>query len=411
MQRRLTPRIPLLIPRMERTVAHAFEKHFPNDDEWIEIQPSKILGPILAKVAAEALVGPEFSHDPTWVDISTHYTEAVIYFSTGLISGLVPKVFATAAALRILPTWMQGAVAPLLPTLRAVRRYLAQAKRLLSPRISDHIRRNDDSGDIDDSSDETNMLAWLAGQAKGKDRDPEAIAQALVLLSLASVHTTLLRVVGVLYDVTAAGHDLRRELLDEIYMAGVADGGWGPDAYGRLRKMDSVMRESQRLSPPAVIGMKRVFVREHTFADGTHVPAGAYACMAIHAIENDESHTPDADRFDGLRSFRTWEEEREKQMAGKSKASAINSSGGNPFLFETPTPTSLNFGYGRTACPGRFFASHAIKMVLVKLFGDYEFQFLPGSGRPPNVMAHEFMFTSPEQKILVRRSTKALCPF
>jgi cytochrome P450 len=133
--------------------------------------------------------------------------------------------------------------------------------------------------------------------------------------------------------------------------------------------------------------------------------------MAIHAIENDEAHTPDADRFDGLRSFRTWEEEREKQMAGKSKASAININSGNPFLFETPTATSLNFGYGRTACPGRFFASHAIKMVLVKLFCDYEFQFLPGSGRPPNVMAHEFMFTSPEQKILVRRSRKALCPF
>lgn len=97
-------------------------------------------------------------------------------------------------------------------------------------------------------------------------------------------------------------------------------------------------------------------------------------------------------------------------MAGNSKASTINSSGSNPFLFETPTPTRLNFGYGRTACPGRFFASHAIKMVLVELFGDYEFRFLPGTGRPPNVMAHEFMFTSPDQKILVRRSRKAACP-
>lgn len=61
---------------MQRTVADAFEKDFPNHEEWVEIQPSRILGPVLAKVAAEALVGPEFSHDPAWLDISTHYTEA-----------------------------------------------------------------------------------------------------------------------------------------------------------------------------------------------------------------------------------------------------------------------------------------------------------------------------------------------
>lgn len=335
-----------------------------------------------------------------------------------LTLGLLSKVFTTAVALRTLPTWMQWVMAPLLPTVRDLRRHLTHAKRLLGPRISDLIRRNDagswapDDESHDGSPNETNMLAWLAGQARGKDRDPDVIAQALVLLSLASVHTTLLRVVAALYDVTAAGGDLRRELLDEV--AAVAAGGWGPDAYGQLRKMDSVLRESQRLSPPVVSGMKRVFVRAHTFADGTHVPAGAYVCMAIHAIENDEAHTPDAARFDGLRSFRV-REECEKQMAGSGsgdgKTSIINSSSSNEFLFETPTPTSLNFGYGRTACPGRFFASHAIKMVLVKLLSDYDFQFLAGSGRPPNIMAHEFMFTSPDQKILVRRSRKAACPF
>lgn len=311
---------------------------------------------------------------------------------------------------------MQWAIAPLLPTVRAVRRYLAQAKRLLGPRISDLIKRNDAGSwapkddAYEDSLSETNMLAWLAGQAKGNDRDPDVIAQALVLLSLASVHTTLQRVVCAIYDVTADSGDLQRELMDEI--ADVAAGGWGPDAYGRLRKMDSVVRESQRLSPPAVVGMKRVFVSAHTFADGTHVPAGTYTGMAIHAIENDEANTPDAARFDGLRSYR-MREEREKQMVGSgrgdSKTSNVNSS--SEFLFDTPTPTYLNFGYGRTACPGRFFASYAIKVMLVKLFSDYEFKFLPGSGRPPNFMAHEFMFTSPDEKILVRRSRKAASPF
>ncbi|KAI1370302.1 cytochrome P450 [Hypoxylon crocopeplum] len=391
-QRRLTPRIPRLIPAMERAVIAAFEKHFPNSDEWTEICPLQVIRPISAKVAADALVGPEFSDDPTWLDISVHYTE---------------KVFATMAILRMFPTWVQWAIAPLLPTARAPQRYLRRTKRLLGPRIAKLIMLGDDAGwePSDDSPYDTNLLAWLASSARGRNRDPDVIAQALVLVALASVHTTLLRMVSVLYDVTAAGSGLRDQLVNEIAaIAAAGPGGWGSDAYGRLHKLDSVLRESQRMSPPVVTGMKRVFARAHTFGDGTHVPAGAYACMPVHAIENDEAHTPDPGRFDGLRSFRARQE-------WERQAASSRNSNSSEFLFDTPTLTSLSFGYGKTACPGRFFASHAIKVVLVKMFSDYEFRFLPGAGRPPGIMAHEFLFPSPEQKILVRRNKEAACPF
>ncbi|XXH00988.1 hypothetical protein Hte_007339 [Hypoxylon texense] len=390
-QRRLTPRIPCLIPAMERAVAAAFEKHFPSSDEWTEIYPSQIVGPIAAKVVADALVGPEFSDDPAWLEISVHYTE---------------KVFTTAAILRMFPTWAQWVIAPLLPTARAPRQYLSRAKRLLGPRIAKLIELGDGAGWVpgEDSPHDTNVLAWLSSSARGRNRDPDVITQALVVLALASVHTTLLRMVSVLYDVTAAGSGLRDQLVDEIAtVAARGSGGWGPDAYGKLRKLDSVLRESQRMSPPAITGMKRVFIRAHTFRDGTHVPAGAYACMPVHAIENDEAHTPDPERFDGLRNFRA-REEWERQTANNRKSK-------KEFLFDTPTLTSLSFGYGKTACPGRFFASHAIKVVLVKMFTDYEFRFLPGGGRPQGIMAHEFLFPSPRQKMLTRRKKETACPF
>ncbi|KAI1776445.1 hypothetical protein F4818DRAFT_380736 [Hypoxylon cercidicola] len=169
-QRRLTPRIPRLIPAMESAVAAAFERHFPNSYEWTEIYPSQTIGPISAKVAADALVGPEFSDDPTWLDISVHYTE---------------KVFATMAILRMFPTWAQWVIAPLLPTARAPQRYLRRARQLLGPRIAKLIQLGDaaewEPGD--DSPHDNNVLAWLASSAGGRNRDPDVITQALVLVA------------------------------------------------------------------------------------------------------------------------------------------------------------------------------------------------------------------------------------
>jgi ent-kaurene oxidase len=74
-QRRLTPRLPLLIPRMEKAVTHAFEESFSQSEEWTKFQPYQILGGISARVAAEAIVGPEFSGDPTWLGVAVNYTE------------------------------------------------------------------------------------------------------------------------------------------------------------------------------------------------------------------------------------------------------------------------------------------------------------------------------------------------
>lgn len=296
-------------------------------------------------------------------------------------------------------------VFPLLPSYWKGQWYLRTAKQLLGPKLRELIKQSDAGvwEPKDNSADDLNILSWLASTAKGRDRDPDSISHVLVLVALASVHTTLLRMVNVVYDIVAAGPVLRDKLLDEI--ASVADDGWASGAYDELQCLDSVLCESQRLSPPTTLGMKRIFRSSYTFRDGTHVPAGTYVCMPIHAIENDAAHTAHPEDYDGLRSFRARGELRPSGDENADKLAA------KEFQFSTPTRTALNFGYGKTACPGRFFASVVIKMVLVKLLTDYEFRFLPGTGRPKNLMVHEFLFPWPWQRMLVRRRKEGSCPF
>jgi len=357
------------------------------------------LGRISARVAADAIVGPAFSNNPTWLDISFNYTE---------------NLFRTIVVLRMVPTWMQGLIYPLLPSYWECQKHLKAAKQLLGPKIQELIHKNNTGAwePQDDSADDLNILSWLSSMAKGRDRDPDVISHVLVLVALASVHTTLLRMVNVLYDVTAAGSSLHDELLDEITTV-QADGGWSHTdtntiPYDHLHRLDSVMRESQRISPPTTLGMKRLFKEPYIFQDGTHVEKGDYVCMPIHAIENDDQNTSDPDKFDGLRSFRARQELLRHPI---SDIDVENKLAAKELLFSSPGRTILNFGYGKTACPGRFFASCVIKMVMVKLLTEYEFSFMPGTRRPANLMVHEFLFSWPWQKMLVRRKEKVSSPF
>jgi ent-kaurene oxidase len=280
---------------------------------------------------------------------------------------------------------------------------LKLAKELLGPKIRELLKQSDASvwEPQVDNADDLNILSWLSSMTKGRDRDPDVISHVLVLVALASIHTTLLRMVNVLYDVPAAGPSLQNDLLNEINSIG--KGKWETAAYDQLYRLDSVLRESQRISPPTTLGLKRLFLEPYTFENGTHIPAGTYVCMPIHAIENDEKHTPHPDEYDGLRTFRARQE--------KKRNGDLDNAAAKDLLFTTPTRTVLNFGYGKTACPGRFFASVVIKMVLVKMLTEYDFAFMPGTKRPAHLMAHEFLFTWPWQKMLVRRKKGGACPF
>ncbi|KAI2472647.1 cytochrome P450 [Annulohypoxylon bovei var. microspora] len=381
-QRKLTPRLPLLLPRMEEAVSAAFSQYMPQSESWSEFHPYEALRYVSARVSAEVIVGPAFCDNKEWLHVAVEYTE---------------NLFRTVVVLRCFPIWMRPLISRLLPSYWEGWRHLRKGKELLGPKIQELLDKNNAGtwNPQDDKAEDLNVLSWLTSFSKGRDRNADTIGHVLVMVALAAVHTTLLRMVNVLYDVTGAG--LEVELLNEI--AAVVERGWHDNGnpYGALDKLDSVMRESQRLSPPTTLGMKRLFKESYTFQDGTHICAGTYTCMPVYAIENDPARIPNPERFDGLRAYRAARE----SGAGST----------DEYLFSSPGPNFLNFGYGKTACPGRFFASVVVKMVIVKALTDYEFKFLPGAERPKNITIHEFLFTWPWNKMLIRRKDKRACPY
>ena len=149
--------------------------------------------------------------------------------------------------------------------------------------------------------------------------------------------------------------------------------------------------------------MKRIFKQSYTFRNGSHVPAGTYVCMPTFATENDPDYTLALEKYGELRSYEAFIQSQKDDNDGNSY---------KKFQFAYAYDrTALNFGYGKFACPGRYFGSLIVKIFFVKLISEFDFKFLPVSKRPKNLQAHEFLFTWPWHGMLLKRRDTGPCPF
>jgi hypothetical protein len=153
-----------------------------------------------------------------------------------------------------------------------------------------------------------------------------------------------------LYHLAAEpGHAaILREEVDAI----IKEDGWTKAAIDQMIKVDSFLRESQRLNGLAAcaqsnalfrtttanlcylaVTMSRLALKDFTFSNGTVIPAGTTVTVPMYAIHHDESIWPDPFTFDPYRSSRVREKD-----AGDVKQQLVTSS-----------PVFLPWGYGRYA--------------------------------------------------------------
>ena len=226
----------------------------------------------------------------------------------------------------------------------------------------------------------------MVQEARGIERDPQRLSQLQVILALASIHTVQMSIVHLLYDLVSHP-DCLEMLRDEIISTYRDNKCWNRQCYNNLGKLDSVMRESQRLNPPQFLSFHRIMRQDFVLSDGTKLPNGSHVCMATQAIQNDPATTPDPTNFNPLRYYKLRQRPGEEYL----------------HQFANADRTALNFGYGKNSCPGRFFASLEIKIIVTKLLMDFDLKLIPGQQRPRNTTVHEFIVPDMTAKILFKR--------
>ena len=126
-------------------------------------------------------------------------------------------------------------------------------------------------------------------------------------------------------------------------------------------------------------------------SDGTILLPGDSIAMPAAQISQDPSFYPDPLKFDGYRFYHRMIKEQEGHERVENQYTDIE-------------PGNLSWGHGRFSCPGRWYASLMIKLLLATLILEYNFEFCGGgSTRPSDFVMDVHVLPDMKQKILLTR--------
>jgi len=270
------------------------------------------------------------------------------------------------------------------PVPRAVKRALGY----LGPTLEERLAQEKEHG-AEWAERPNDLISWLLeNTTQDYHRTVLDLVLRILTVNFGAIHTSTKTLTHSLYDLAIHPEyveDMRKEA-----EAVIAEDGWTKAAMQKMRKIDSFLKESQRLNSLGGMIISRKALKDWTLSDGTLIPAGTFFGIAGDAMNKDEMSFPDARTFKGFR----FAELRE----GDGGLDAIK----HQMVFISPD--QVGFGYGRHACPGRFFAVNEIKAMFAHILLNYDVQLENGSmDRPANRHFAQTMTPSVTAKVMFRK--------
>ncbi|KAI0084548.1 cytochrome P450 [Irpex rosettiformis] len=331
----LTKNLDKILPDIHDELEHCFTDLIPESDDWVSHKVMEKVAQIVARASGRIFVGVPVCRNDEYLDTSIAYTMKIV------ISGKILSMF---------PSFLRGLVAKALATRKTS---VSQILKHVSPIIEE--RRKDMELYGDDWADKPNdMIQWILDSPQGQAETIPQLAQRLLALNFASIHTSSMSFTTVIFRLAANPeylHPLREEAATII-----GEYGWTKVAMQKMRKADSFFKECQRLHGFNTLGMERLALKDYMFKDGTFIPKGTFVCIAQRVAQMEPDYYDDPSTFDPWRSSRVPEED-----GNTSK-----------HLATTANPGYMPFGVGKHACPGRFFAVAELKAVLAWLVLHYD---------------------------------------
>ncbi|KAI0248473.1 cytochrome P450 [Lactifluus subvellereus] len=338
--------------RLTRNIAATFNQvqdgSVPyKESEWVKVSILPTVQRIICRTSSRVFVGATLCRD-------RDYETLVLNFAANLMK--------SATIIAMFPRPLKSTAARFLCSIPS---QIRQATELIRPLVEERLEKMEELGDAWNDAP-NDMLMWLMSEAKGVEKSVEGLARRILLINFASIHTTSLTFTQVLYRLLANPEYI--EPLRQEIEAAVAEEGWTNVGMDKMHKIDSFLRETQRLDTLGIVTMQRLALRPFTFSNGLTIPAGTLVGVPVGTIHTDGEIYPNPEEFDGFRFSKLREMEGDTMLTSHRAVST--------------SPEQLAFGFGRHACPGRFFAASEVKTLLAHVIVTYDVKFEEGKGVP-----------------------------
>ncbi|QPC80318.1 hypothetical protein HYE68_011070 [Fusarium pseudograminearum] len=359
----LTKEVGNLIPDLAEEIEHCVRQQWGTSSEWTEVCIFENAQLITSGVTNRAFVGFPLCRNDEMLKLGIAFAQDIP------LSSMLLKPF---------PNFLKPLVAPIIALPNRI--HNNKFERILKPEIQARLAKYDAQATESEKppkSERNDYLQWLIEQAKDighpKNWKVNALSERVLMMNFASIHTTTFAVTHALLDIAASSPDLIAELRDEIKsVLEQHDGKWNKRAVAKLEKLDSAIRESQRKNSIVSVAVSRTVVAEKgvTFPSGTHVPKGLRIAVPGYSVFQDPEVYPEPKKYNALRFYNARQNDKDEYVKSARNA------------WPTTSTDFLAWGLGRNACPGRFFASSEIKMMIAYMLLNYDIEHL--DERPRN---------------------------
>lgn len=134
--------------------------------------------------------------------------------------------------------------------------------------------------------------------------------------------------------------------------------------------------------------MHRLATSNVTLSDGTVIPKGTMTAVSAHGMWDPSIHASPS-KWDGYRFYNM------RHTPGRENVAQLVST----------SPEHLGFGHGQHSCPGRFFASNEVKILMCHVLLKHDFELVEGQDLKA-LRPVEFGFSvgaNPRGRVVVRR--------
>ncbi|KIX05632.1 uncharacterized protein Z518_03604 [Rhinocladiella mackenziei CBS 650.93] len=333
----LTPSLEIIVAE-----ARAYLDEQIGQPESTSVLASDFAFDIVVRTANRVLFGKQLARDPRWKRVCVEYSEVM---------------FAGANKIRFYPNFLKRIALWFTSDIRTVHKL---AEECTFPVISERLEkeqsfRQQGRDDTWEQTKPSDAIQWVIDAAPQSEKTPNAILDRLLHITTATVHTTSFTFLDILHCLSLT-KEYTEELRTEITEVFRAEGGWSKQGLTHMAKVDSYVTEVTRWCPMSGLKLARLALKDWTMKDGTLVPKGTIIFLNEKAIYDDE------EIFDSPKTFNPWRMYQRRQKEGEAQK----------HQWVMASPTHLHFGYSKHACPGRFFASNEIKVLIALLIMRYD---------------------------------------